>query len=69
MRCILSRGALPEGKCVDHDDVGGTNNGITGAVGEFIPGVGSSDLDALGQLALDSANLLLQLRTGEVAAV
>ena len=66
---ILAGRTLPEGEGVDHDDVGGTNDGVTGTVGELVPGVRSADLDALGQLALDSADLLLQLRAGEVASV
>lgn len=66
---VVARSTLPEGKGVDHDDVGGADDGIAGTVSKFVPRVGGSDLDALGERALHSGNLLLQLRAGEVAAV
>ena len=66
---ILAGRALPEGEGVDHDDIGGTNDGVASAVGKLVPGVRGADLDALRQLALDNADLLLQLRASEVAAV
>lgn len=66
---VVAAGALPEGKGVDHDDVGGTDDGVAGTISKLVPRVGSANLDALGQLALDCANLLLQLGASEVAAV
>lgn len=66
---VVAAGALPEGKSVDHDDISSANDSITGTVGELVPGVGGSDLDALRQLALDGADLVAQLGAGEVAAV
>lgn len=66
---VVAAGALPEGKSINHDDISSADDGITGAVGELVPGVGGSDLDALRQLALHSADLVRQLGAGEVAAI
>ena len=69
VRSVIAAGALPEGKSVDHDDVGGADDGITGSVGELVPRVCCADLDAGGQLGLDRLDLAGELLAGEVAAV
>ena len=69
MGSIVLAGALPESKCVDHDDIRSTDDGIAGSISKFVPRVGGSDLDALGQLGLDGADLVLELLAGEVSTV
>jgi hypothetical protein len=66
---VLAAGALPESKGVDHDDVCLLDNSVTGTVGEFVPAVGGSDLDALGQFRLDCRNLAREFLASEVSAV
>lgn len=66
---IVTAGTLPESESVDHDDIGGSDDGITGTVGELVPAVCSADLDASGKLGLDSLNLALELLASEVSAV
>jgi len=60
---------LPKGKCVDHDDICNSNNSIAGSILELVPRVGRADLDVLGKLGLDRADLAGELRAGKVAAV
>jgi hypothetical protein len=69
MRSILATSTLPERKCVNHDNVGGTDDSITSTISELVPGVGGSDLDARGQLGFDGADLVLELLACEVSAV
>lgn len=69
VRSVIAAGALPEGKSVDHDDIGGADDSITGSVGELVPRVCGSNLDARGQLRLDSLDLTGELLASEVAAV
>lgn len=69
MRSVVLARSLPEGKGVDHDDIRGTNDGIARAISELVPAIGGADFDARGQRRLDSADLLLELLTGEVSAV
>jgi len=60
---------LPKGKCVDHDDICNSNDSIASSILELVPRVCRADLDALGNLGLDCADLAGELRAGEVAAV
>jgi hypothetical protein len=69
VRSVLAAGALPEGKSVHHDDVSGADEGIAGSVGELVPRVGCSNLDARGQLGLDGLDLTGELLASEVSAV
>jgi hypothetical protein len=66
---ILTAGSLPESESVNHDDICGTDDGISGAVRKLVPTVRSTDFDAGGQRGLDSLYLSLELLTGEVSAV
>jgi hypothetical protein len=69
LRRVLAASTLPESESVDHDDVCGADDGVSGAIRELIPAVGGTDLDALGNRSLDSRDLALELLTCEVAAV
>ena len=67
---LLDRLVLPVGEGVDEQDVDAAGDqGVRGAVGVLVPGVGGPDLDLGGQAALDGVDLLEELGTGEVAAV
>jgi hypothetical protein len=66
---VLAAGALPESKSVHHDDVCLLDDSVAGAVCEFVPAVGGSDLDALGQLRLDSRDLAREFLACEVSAI
>jgi hypothetical protein len=37
LRSVLTAGTLPEGEGVYHDDVGSTDNSITGSIGKLVP--------------------------------
>jgi hypothetical protein len=60
---------LPESKGVDHDDVCGTNDSISGAVRKLVPAICRANLDAGRQLRLDGLDLGLELLAGKVSAV
>jgi hypothetical protein len=66
---ILAASTLPESKGVNHDDICGTNDGISSAVRKLVPAVGSANLDAGRQLGLDGLDLALELLASEVSAV
>ena len=57
------------GDQVDVHEVRGTNNGIGSSVSILVPTVCGADLDALGKLGLDFADLVLEFFAREVATV
>jgi len=69
LSCVLTASTLPEGKGVHHDDISGANDGISSTIRKLIPTISSANLDASGQLGLDSLNLALELLAREVASV
>jgi hypothetical protein len=59
LRRVLAASTLPESKSINHNDVCGSNDGISGTVGKLVPAVRRADLDALRKLRLDSLDLAL----------
>jgi hypothetical protein len=66
---ILAARALPESKSIDHQDIRSLDHGISSSISNLIPTIRSANLDALGQLRLDSLNLSREFLAREVSAV
>jgi hypothetical protein len=69
LRRVLAASTLPESEGIDHDDVCSADDGVSSAIGELVPRVCSTDLDALRDGSLYSRDLALEFLAGEVAAV
>ena len=66
---IVAASTLPESKGIDQNDVGGSQDGVRSSISVFVPAVSGADFDAISDCRLYSANLVLQLRPGEVPSV